>query len=729
MVELTTSGDLTTNEQLVDLFNERAIDLLRLEAGTRNKILKFLDELESELTVQITKISPTGTPDGVKQRKRLGELLKLVQETIRASYRDASTLMTKELREIIDQEYSWTAGAFNQSVGVQFVDGAITRGLLQTLVSDVLIQGAASKDWWSRQAQGLSDRFADEMRKGVAIGETNDQLIARVRGTSAQRGLIDISKSSAERLVRTSVQAAANTGREAMYADNSDIIKALQWSATLDTRTSIYCITRDGHTYSPDSEHKPLDKGPKWLEGPGKIHWNALVGGTLITTRRGAVPIEDVHTGDLVKTHRGEWRAVLARRAKRHESGIIRVIYAQSGRVLRATDDHPVRLADGRWVFVGALEIGDELFRDPESMPEVVRMDHVVDTETQYCPPVGDSTQVAIQRAFKLMAPDVDFERDPQRGYCEVENRCVRMVLRDPTRIERDQSIAHHLFAVADMLQKVGRNRLANLITLLVRYLTTRHALAHTFRKTGAIFSRQRFLDHVRTLRGVVNSHLLRLAGILGTGFLGQPPGPVVLTRWANRSPCGNIESNLFDLRSDVDFIPASMGRQHAVRQTSVAFNRTQRFATNDVASFDQGGQFGFRFEHDPVVALKLFTVNCWVYDLEVADDASYVANGLVVSNCRSTSVPVLKTWRDLGIDMDEVPETTRASADGQVPAALSFEDWLKKQPTARQDTVLGQGKAELWRSGKISFRDLLDQGGRPLTTEELRAKAKRRGS
>jgi hypothetical protein len=73
---------------------------------------------------------------------------------------------------------------------------------------------------------------------------------------------------------------------------------------------------------------------------------------------------------------------------------------------------------------------------------------------------------------------------------------------------------------------------------------------------------------------------------------------------------------------------------------------------------------------------------------------------------------------------MAEIPQTTRASMDGQVPAKQTFEAWLKKQPVARQDTVLGQGKADLWRSGKIGFRDLLDQSGRPLTTEELRAKA-----
>jgi hypothetical protein len=39
----------------------------------------------------------------------------------------------------------------------------------------------------------------------------------------------------------------------------------------------------------------------------------------------------------------------------------------------------------------------------------------------------------------------------------------------------------------------------------------------------------------------------------------------------------------------------------------------------------------------------------------------------------------------------------------------------------------LGATVADLWRRGKINFRDLLDQSGRPLTTEQLRAKAARK--
>ncbi|MDY4280852.1 MAG: minor capsid protein [[Pasteurella] mairii] len=88
--------------------------------------------------------------------------------------------------------------------------------------------------------------------------------------------------------------------------------------------------------------------------------------------------------------------------------------------------------------------------------------------------------------------------------------------------------------------------------------------------------------------------------------------------------------------------------------------------------------------------------------------------------NCRSTLKLLTKSWRELGIDLADIPESTRASMDGQVKAGMTYEDWLKTKTPAQQDAVLGKGKADLWRNGVITFRDMLDQSGRPLTLKQL---------
>ena len=88
---------------------------------------------------------------------------------------------------------------------------------------------------------------------------------------------------------------------------------------------------------------------------------------------------------------------------------------------------------------------------------------------------------------------------------------------------------------------------------------------------------------------------------------------------------------------------------------------------------------------------------------------------------CRSTIIPITKTFRELGLDIDEVPPSTRASMDGQVAADLTFGDWLKGKPVEFADEMLGKGRAQLWRDGKITLQDLLNAQGQPLTLKQLR--------
>lgn len=90
---------------------------------------------------------------------------------------------------------------------------------------------------------------------------------------------------------------------------------------------------------------------------------------------------------------------------------------------------------------------------------------------------------------------------------------------------------------------------------------------------------------------------------------------------------------------------------------------------------------------------------------------------------CRSILQLVMKSWQELGFDgVEDMPASTRASMDGQVSENLNYENWLKTKSPEEQDTVLGKGKADLWRRGVITFRDMLDQSGRPLTLKLLSA-------
>jgi SPP1 gp7 family putative phage head morphogenesis protein len=89
--------------------------------------------------------------------------------------------------------------------------------------------------------------------------------------------------------------------------------------------------------------------------------------------------------------------------------------------------------------------------------------------------------------------------------------------------------------------------------------------------------------------------------------------------------------------------------------------------------------------------------------------------------NCRSSTAPVLKSWKEMGINLQEAPEGTRASLDGQVPASTTYNEWLRKQPEDVQDEVLGKAKGKLYREGGLSVDKFVARNGDELTLDQLR--------
>ena len=112
--------------------------------------------------------------------------------------------------------------------------------------------------------------------------------------------------------------------------------------------------------------------------------------------------------------------------------------------------------------------------------------------------------------------------------------------------------------------------------------------------------------------------------------------------------------------------------------------------------------------------------------------------------NCRSTLVPILKSYSELAgpksklkksqiKKLDKLDETQRASMryvikGGEivdqrgmpVKGALTYDNWLRKQPAAVQKDVLGPTKRKLWLEHNLSTVDMVSQKGRALTVDEL---------
>jgi hypothetical protein len=122
------------------------------------------------------------------------------------------------------------------------------------------------------------------------------------------------------------------------------------------------------------------------------------------------------------------------------------------------------------------------------------------------------------------------------------------------------------------------------------------------------------------------------------------------------------------------------------------------------------------------------------VYDLQTLTSLYYI-NWTIASNCRCMWLPELVTWRELGINMNEMeevyrPYTMRPDKNIGVGGTRTIEEvgfhqgsystFFDKQSRAFQLNAVGPGRLELLESGKVQFGDLVTRGGKLRTLKEL---------
>jgi SPP1 gp7 family putative phage head morphogenesis protein len=100
--------------------------------------------------------------------------------------------------------------------------------------------------------------------------------------------------------------------------------------------------------------------------------------------------------------------------------------------------------------------------------------------------------------------------------------------------------------------------------------------------------------------------------------------------------------------------------------------------------------------------------------------------------NCRSTTVPVVYSWADLGKlegvaqirkrNLETLTDEQKAFYDGQTPLKESYQDWLLRQPINVQLRHLGDTtRLELFNSGKLTLDKFTNDKGSSIGIKELR--------
>lgn len=240
-------------EELQNLFDELlhdSLEILRLSAGERNKVLAQLLKMEKELKALLEE-QDFENFSKADLKKVLGNANAIIAEY----YTEISG--SADLVGIARYAAKSTAMALEVSLGRDGVR-APKPDYFKSVRSNVMIEGAPSAEWWKSQNADTQFKFARQVRAGLSAGETNQQIIQRIVGKQGVPGVMDTVRRNAASLVQTSVQAVANDARRKTYLANDDIVKGIQQVSTLDSHTSLTCVAYSGCQW--DLEFKPIGK-------------------------------------------------------------------------------------------------------------------------------------------------------------------------------------------------------------------------------------------------------------------------------------------------------------------------------------------------------------------------------------------------------------------------------------------------------------------------------------
>lgn len=244
---------------LTDIAVQRQVLLERFKAAEVRKFTTVLRQLDAEIRRQLSGGRLTDF-----RRSRLETQLAAMKKVLIGQYSEYVDLLNADLRTLAIDTARFEGATFSAyapaGVGIsvpapqQLWSAVTTNPLTMTGANG----GSLLQSFMEQWAEGDAEMVTNAIRMGYALGETNDQIIARIRGSAQLNyadGVLAKSRSHAETVARTAIQHVANSARAQVWAANDDIIDEYQWVSTLDSRTTPLCRERDGHRY-------PVGAGP-----------------------------------------------------------------------------------------------------------------------------------------------------------------------------------------------------------------------------------------------------------------------------------------------------------------------------------------------------------------------------------------------------------------------------------------------------------------------------------
>jgi SPP1 gp7 family putative phage head morphogenesis protein len=212
--------------------------------GVESKFVPFLRKAAQSIRGELLKTQ------SVKAEKTRQKKLNFIEAIINTQFKLFTDELDKDISELAQVEAEFTAGMMKRSAKLEMELPALSQMI--GAIKARPFAGVTLKDYLKDFPAQQAARIKNAVSVGFLEGQTTQEIVRNVIGTKSsgyRDGELELSRTSAERMVRTSLNHTANVARESVYEENDDLIPFYEWVSTLDGRTSPVCRSRDGQIY------------------------------------------------------------------------------------------------------------------------------------------------------------------------------------------------------------------------------------------------------------------------------------------------------------------------------------------------------------------------------------------------------------------------------------------------------------------------------------------------
>lgn len=242
---------MSSTQYLTDTAVRHQVFLQRYGGGQSKNAQKTLDRLRRTINARLA-LEPTDF-----QRNRLEIILKDIEQLSKEAFTNISRQTIVGTQDLAKSEAAFSARLFDKATTVEtsFVipsDDALIASVMRSSMPVTLNTGVTIENALAQFSIKKTNQILQAISDGVTLGDTTP-VISRNVGTMINT----LQRRQLDSLVRTITNHSSSVARKDIYTANSDILDGYKWIATLDSRTTMICGSRDGVVY-PDIPGSPL---------------------------------------------------------------------------------------------------------------------------------------------------------------------------------------------------------------------------------------------------------------------------------------------------------------------------------------------------------------------------------------------------------------------------------------------------------------------------------------